>query len=193
MGLGHEAQKKSLCSLTSPSHLTCIHTLWPRALWCSSNSVNECHYLYETARGLSHHYEPSSSIQHGCRLGTAQQEAWEPGWKQREVRVSLCPGDWSWNLGLLYRGSCSRVITDCSPPSKLVVNCMWIHVWSTQGSSGLLLMPPQISLYSFSEYTEHQREMKRYKPGIRSRSVWTYCPWTVRSHLCLGPEQYIYS
>lgn len=120
-GLGARGQKKSLCSLTSSSRLTCIHSLWPCALWCSSNSVNECHYLYETARGLSHHYEPSSSIQHGHRLGAAQQEASEPGRKQREVRVSLCPGDWSWNLGLLYRGSCSRIMTDCSPPSNLVV------------------------------------------------------------------------
>lgn len=120
-GLGARGQKKSLCSLTSSSRLTCIHSLWPCALWCSSNSVNECHYLYEAARGLSHHDEPSSSIQRGRRLGAAQQEASEPGRKQREVRVSLCPGDWSWNLGLLYRGSCSRIITDCSTPSNLVV------------------------------------------------------------------------
>lgn len=120
------------------------------------------------------HYEPSSSVQPGRRLVTAQQEASEPGQKRSEVWVSLCPGDWSWNLGLLCRGSCSWLITDYSPPSyplvtdDLCVNTCMIYTQALLASCTCIL---KLQYIAVSKYAKHKSDMKRCKPGLGTRSI----------------------
>lgn len=133
--------------LTSSSHLSLslTHTHWPHALRCSSNSVNECHYLSETPRGCS------SPLWTTLQPPPQPPPSHSPGgniraWVETEQSVGQHV-PWGWKLeyrsalqGILFithYWSLTAVTSLCDWWS--VCECMYhLHI----GSSGLMYMYP---------------------------------------------------
>lgn len=117
-----------------PPLISHAYTHWPHVLWCSSKSVNDCHYLSQTPPRLQQSLwatllsTPQPLTGHGPARGIRD-------WAEREQSVGQpLPSGWELECRSALQGSCSWVITDRSAPLHPAVTCMYACMIYTQAS-----------------------------------------------------------